>query len=222
LETYISKERLFELVARILCDSIPPGSVDAVCFFGQTTENDTPMLESAARIQRAGLANLVAVTGFKGEKNEEKGFEVRSCEAFTAKLVELGVDPANIVGFPLSAKFPPCTDAEAIGVVEFAKERGWKSLIVTVPPLHQVRAFISIVSAAIKYYPELMIYSVPAEALPWTQEVIHSQSAPRARRSAQFAGELAKLEKYWLKGDHSSPDVILAYLDTREEGNPQQ
>ncbi len=101
--------------------------------------------------------------------------------------------------------------------MEFAKKQGWKSLIVTVPPLHQVRAFISTVSAAIKYYPELKVYSMPAEALPWTEEVIHSQSAPRARRRAQFSGELAKLAKYWKKGDHSSPDEILDYLDRRDE-----
>ncbi len=214
MNQYASPEMLFELIARILCDSIPGNPADAVCIFGQTTENDMVMLESAADIQKFGRAELVAVTGYEGLKKDE--FEVRSSEKFASLLMNLGVPEKDIVFFPLSDKFPPCTDAEAVGVVEFAKSQGWKSLIVTVPPLHQVRAFISTVSAAIKWYPELRVYSMPAAAPSWTEEVIHSQSAPRARRSAQFAGELAKLAKYCEKGDHFSPAEITEYLDRRD------
>ena len=212
---YVSEEKLFEIITRILCDCIPLTLIDAVCFFGQTTENDEPMIMSAANIQVDGLARLVAVTGFGGEKNGI--FEVRSSKSFANEIMKFGVAPENIVSFPLSKKFPPCTDAEAIGVVEFAKTQGWRSIAVTVTPLHQVRAFISTVSAAIKYYPELKVYSMPSEALPWTEEVIHSQSAPRAKRSEQFGGELAKLAKYSGKGDHVSPDEILAYLNRRDQ-----
>lgn len=213
--SYAPEAVIFELVARILCDCVPNEPTDAVCFYGQTTENDTPMIESAAFIHMNGAARLVAITGFAGEKNGS--FEVRSSKSFANEIMKLGVASENIISFPLSKKFPPCTDAEAVGVIEFAKSQGWKSIIVTVPPLHQVRAFISTVSAAIKYYPELKVYSIPSEALPWTEEVIHSQSAPRAKRSEQFGGELAKLAKYSGKGDHVSPDEILAYLNRRDQ-----
>ncbi len=82
-----------------------PLPIDAVCIFGQTTENDIPMLESAARIQIAGIAELVAVTGFKGEKNGV--FEVRSSDAFKKMLTEFGVPKENLISFPLSDKLPP-------------------------------------------------------------------------------------------------------------------
>ncbi|MEK7651095.1 MAG: hypothetical protein AAB377_01030 [Patescibacteria group bacterium] len=47
-----------------------------------------------------GLARLVAITGFAGEKNGS--FEVRGSKSFANEIMKLGVASKNIVSFPLS------------------------------------------------------------------------------------------------------------------------
>ena len=122
----------------------------------------------------------------------------------------------RIVGFPLATEIPPCTDAEARGLVRFAKERGWKSLVIVVPPFHAVRAFVSTVSPAIREYPELKVYSHPSQAPSWTEEVMCFQGMPRGKRASFIPKEFEKMERYLATGSHLAPEEILAYLDRRD------
>ncbi len=205
--------KLFELVTRILCDPLPE-TVDAVAIFGETFENEDSMLNAAARCVQKDRARFIAVSGEEGDHKGE--FRVSSGKEYEEILVTRGVPRNKLVSFPLSTKFPPSTDAEAIGLVEYADRAGWTSIIVTVPPLHQVRAFISTVSAVLKANSPLRVYSFHGGLLSWTEEVFHSQSAPKAPRHEQFEGELGKLIRYAGKGDHASPEEILAYLNRRD------
>jgi len=206
---------LFELITRILCDYTPDIGIDAVCIFGETVENERSMLEEAAGIFHSGIARSVAITGFEG--THSGNLNCSSGEELKNKLIdEFLVADGLIRLFPLSKKLPPCTDAEAIGLVEYATKQGLESLVLTLPPLHQVRGMISLISAVLKAGSSLKVYSIPALAPLWTENVMHSQSAPRAPRHAQFGGELAKLIRYMEKGNHMSPREILDYLNQRD------
>lgn len=208
-----SEVELFELITRILCDDIPAAQVNAVCVFAQTVENEMPMLETAASAFRGG-SRYVAVSGYVGM--ESVCLKVHGFFALAQKLVDLGVRESAILQFPLSKKLPPCTDAEAMGLVEYATKQGWKSLALTLPPLHQVRGMVSLISAVVKAGSPLRVYGTPSYAPSWTEVVFHSESEPRAPRHAQFAGELRKLKRYLEQGSHMSPGEVLDYLNLRD------
>lgn len=130
-------------------------------------------------------------------------------------LCALRVPRKAIVQFPLSKKLHPCTDAEAIGLVDFAKEQGWKSVYLVAPPLHQFRAFYSLASAIIKAGSDLIVWNWVCDVRGWDEEIIHSQSAPRDKRLNLLDGELEKIERYFRKGDHVSAREALEYIASR-------
>ncbi len=109
---------------------------------------------------------------------------------------------------------------EAEALVQFALERGYRSLHVVSPPFHQPRAFMTAVTAALRHYPDLKLYSYPGVALPWQAEVAHSQGQVRGSRSDLIGGELERIRKYNAKGDLASVEEVLAYLN-RRDGNKQ-
>ena len=129
----------------------------------------------------------------------------------------LGCDAGRIVGYPLSALIPqPCTDAEALGLVGFAKESGWASLYVVAPVIHLPRVFVSMVSAAKRLNVKLKMYAHRPEGQDWNEKVFFSQSAPKARRIDQVPVELEKMREYFEKRDHLSPGDVLRYFDWRD------
>ena len=75
------------------------------------------------------------------------------------------------------------------------------------------------VRVALAEYPELKIYSFPGNALPWNEEVMHSQGRLTARRSDLIEAELARIDRYFQKGDLISFDKVLEYLDQRDQLN---
>ena len=72
------------------------------------------------------------------------------------------------------------------------------------------------VTVTLREYPELLIYSYPGEAMPWQEEVVHSQGTLKAKRRDLIQEELERIEKYQSKGDLASPEQVLSYLNKRE------
>ena len=107
------------------------------------------------------------------------------------------------------------TEAEAL--VEYAKNYEFKSIIVTAPPFHQLRSFMTTVGVAIREYPRLNVFSLPGVTQPWNEQVIHSQGVLTAERWQLIQSELKRIEKYTLKGDLASIDVVLDYLNVRDK-----
>ena len=171
-------------------------------------------MDRATELYQSGMASKIAVCGYTGKVTE--GFVVSSGAQYKQNLVQCGIPEEAVVLFQLATEIPPSTDAEARGVVRLAKKLGWQSLFVVVPPLHAVRAFVSTVAPTVREYPELMVYSYPARTPNWTEGVWHSETAPKARRTDQLPGELAKMMKYYEKGDHLSIRDVLDYLDHRD------
>ena len=72
------------------------------------------------------------------------------------------------------------------------------------------------VTVALREYPELLIYSYPGIAMSWQEEVIHSQGTLKAKRRDLIKEELERIEKYQGKGDLTTPEQVLGYLNKRE------
>ena len=205
---------LIELLHRVLSDALPAYS-NVAAMYGETRENEGLQLAMMATLWHGSSVGNLAVSGFKGE---EKGELIVSGFGRWSEILHkmYNIPERHIVGFPLATELPPCTDAEARGLVRFAKERGWKSLVIVVPPFHAVRAFVSTVSPAVREYPELKVYSHPSLAPSWTEKVMCFQGMPRGKRTSFIPSEFEKMERYLATGSHLAPEEVLAYLDRRD------
>ena len=105
---------------------------------------------------------------------------------------------------------------ESEALIRFAKQHGYRSLFVVAPPFHQLRALMTAVTVALREYPELLIYSYPSVAMPWQEEVVHSQGTLKAKRRDLIQEELERIEKYQGKGDLALFEQVLNYLNKRE------
>lgn len=204
---------LDELITRVLCDTAPRQKVDAAYLFGETADNEASVLKAGVFLYGLGPVQQLAICGM-GKKDGYPGFR-----SWTKKLASMGIPQKDIYLIQLAKDFPPSTDAEALGLVRYAKSKGWKSLYVVAPPLHQLRAFITTVSHAIKEKSNVKIYSFPGIPQSWEEHVVHSQGIQKGTRSELLAKELEKIEKYYRKGDLVSGEEVLGYLNRRDKSN---
>ena len=216
---------LYQLAHVILSQPQLPAD-GPICFFGQTEENDMPPLCSAAELmnRKIGPSDYPFGPILIGQCDwieRPNGLVVRGSDAWVKELKRLKVSDHSIMVYSMSDRFPPSTDAEAWGMVELIKKNSWKCLVVVVPPLHAIRAFVSLVSACKKSgLDDVKIWSMPSYALPWDRNVFHSGSMPSAPRIEQVTGEMEKIFAYCAKGDHLTAGEILKYLKNRDSYTP--
>lgn len=110
------------------------------------------------------------------------------------------------------------TGIEANSLAVFARDRQYKRVIVTASPFQQPRAYMAAVTAALKHYHSLYIFSLPGKALPWKEEVVHSQGKVQDARTGLIAEEMERILKYQATCNLASVDEVLAYLDRRDLG----
>jgi len=208
---------LFEVTLRVLMDSPSCISADAGYLLGQTRDNDDEPLSELLEAWKRDDLDYVLLEDI-GTHNLPVGSVVTGFDDWRNRLISMGAQADAIVRVPPALDLLPCcTDAEVIGLVRVAKERGWKSVYLFAPALHRFRAFVSTVSAIRRVGYELLVYSQPQIFVQnWQEIVVHSQSAPRDTRKSQVAGELAKVERYCAKGDHVTAREVLDYLDWRD------
>jgi hypothetical protein len=137
-------------------------------------------------------------------------------DAWTERLIKQGVDPQYIAGVPMPQVPVLHTLAEAEAVVTYARQQRFRSLYVTAAPFHQPRAYMTAVTAALRIYPELNLYSQTGTPLSWLEEAVHSQGKTKGARMQLITGELHRIEKYQKQGDLASVEQVLAYLDRRD------
>ncbi len=201
---------LDELITRILEDIVPPRKVDAAYLFGETADNEESVLKAGVFLYRSGLAKKITLCG------TPKGHGYPGVKSWIRKLVEAGV-PKKAISAILPVKdFPPSTHAEAFALTRYARARDWKNVYIVAPPLHQLRAFITSVSAVFKEKSRLKLYSFPGLPQNWEEHVVHSQGIQKGTRSELLAKELEKIEKYYRKGSLVSAKEVLKYLDKRD------
>lgn len=109
------------------------------------------------------------------------------------------------------------TLVESQKLVRFAKARGYERLVVVSAPFHQERAFMTVVSVALREYPSLKVYSYPGEPQPWDEVVTHSQGKLRGTRAEMVAQEHKRIETYTAQGDLAPRANILKYLSSRDD-----
>lgn len=203
-------DNAFELLTRVLCDTPPDKETDGAYLYCTTVDNQRSVFQTAATLISHGMVSQVYIL----EATAMGGYP--GVDAFRIRLREFGLTAEQINGVPAGAVTSINTLIESEAWVRFAKAQGLCSLVVVSPPFHQLRAFMTAVTVAIREYPELSVYSCPGEAMPWMDAVVHSQGTLQAPRWQLIQEELRRIHQYQRKGDLARFEDVLAYLNRRD------
>ncbi len=205
-EYAVSQPEAAELAVRILCDTLP-AFLDAGYIVCATRDNQLSSIDRIALLRAEGWIKKILVchghlkSGYSGSE-------------FVLSMLISRAITKNVVIFDCWAEeFNTFTETESL--IMFAKYVGYKRIVISAPPFHQIRTFISCVSHAIKHYPELSLYSSPGIAMNWREKVTHSQGILEDTRANLIKGEWERLYRYHQKGDLVSSQEVLSYLNQR-------
>lgn len=203
---------LEELIIRALCDTMPDKPVDGLFLFGQTEDNQQAAFKTAYIFVQGGHTDKVLCLGTKAMSGYP-GFAV-----WQQEMQKIGIGEGQLIPVP---PVPAGTTLlhtliEATSVVHYAKQQGYTSLAVTAAPFQQPRALMTAITAALRHYPELYLYSLPGKAMPWQEEVVHSQGKVEDTRAGLIAGEMERIRNYHRQNDLISVQEALDYLNRRD------
>ncbi|MBC5772851.1 YdcF family protein [Pontibacter sp. KCTC 32443] len=203
---------LEELIIRTLCDTLPATPSDALFLFGQTEDNQEAAFAAAKLLLQDKHTYRVLFLGTKPMSGYPGGANWKE----TMMALGMPEDKLELI-LPLPANTKLLhTGIEANSMVKHAKEQGYRKVIVTAAPFQQPRAVMAAVTAAIRLYPELQIYSLPGKPLPWQEVAVHSQGKTESTRAGLIAGEMKRIAKYTEQGDLATVQEVLDYLNRRD------
>jgi len=199
-----------ELLTKVLCDVSSPSSTDGAYLYAQTIDNQQSVFATAKSLIKCDATKCALIPDSE-PRCGYPGFDLWQVE-----LQSAGISTDCIRSVPTGDFDSLNTYTEALAAVRFAKSHGFNSMHVIAAPFHQLRAFISSVSAALAEYPELRIFNAVGAALPWYQEVSHSQGSLKGVREEFIFTELDRIEKYTIKGDLLPMLRIVEYMKWRD------
>ncbi|MBL4902224.1 MAG: hypothetical protein JKY62_06210 [Desulfocapsa sp.] len=206
-----NKHVVVELLTRVLCDSRPVMPVDGVYLNCQTTSSQGGVFQTAKFLLDKSYAAKALILHIDA-KSGYPGFD-----KWSEQLQKTGINQEQIEGVESGETESINTLIESEALVRFALKRKYRAIVVVAPPFQQLRAFMTAVTVALREYPQLRIYSYPAVAMPWQEEIVHSQGTLKAIPSELIHAELARINTYQKKGDLSLFEPILAYLNQRQD-----
>lgn len=204
----MNESELLKLATLVLCDT-PPLEPELFYVVGETKDNEASVFSVAARQMGTCPITITggdATAGYPGPAD------------WSYRLVhQYGVADSRLKVIPLQG--PPNTFAEALALVQYAVACRLRIITICAAPFHQLRAFLSVLGAmrklAIDY---LRVYNHVGNALPWSEEALHSQGKLRATRVELILEEYQRIVRYTAKGDLVTIGEALAYL--RQRGQP--
>ena len=199
-----------ELLTRTLCDLRPKNPTDGAYLYCQTRSNQQSIFQSAQFLLNNSLTSKILILHSEAKKGYP-GFT-----EWKQQLQQLGLSVDRIEGVENKETSMLNTLIESEALVRFAKQHGYRSLFVVAPPFQQLRALMTAVTVVLREYPRLLIYSYPGLAMPWQEEVVHSQGTLRAKRCDLIQEEFERIETYQNKGDLALFEQVLKYLNQRE------
>jgi uncharacterized SAM-binding protein YcdF (DUF218 family) len=199
-----------ELLLRILADVRPSGVVEGAYLFAQTEPNQESVFAAGRELVERGRVRKLLIS----DCSPKSGYI--GAAACRNAMMEAGIPAGAIAEVPMEPTEILHTLVESQTVVRFAQAQGYKRLIVVSAPFHQQRAFMTMVTAALREHPALKVYSVPGAPQPWDEVVTHSQGKLRGTRAELIAEEQKRIDKYTAQGDLFPRADILKYLRTRD------
>ncbi len=196
---------IVDISLKIFHDDRP--KLDCAYLFAETEDNQGSIFKSAAEIRGQEIAREFWVTDSENP----------IWPGYTKWRNHLGqiIGYANIKSIPLGTpNHNTLTESQAL--VKYAKENKQSRIYVVAPPFHQLRAFVTTASEAIKENNSLSIFSyigdLPIDDEYWNTEVVHSQGVLKNTRAGLMGDELNRIKNY---SNILPPKLILDYIDKR-------
>jgi hypothetical protein len=199
-----------ELLLRILCDTRPAEGADAAYLFAQTEPNQESVFVTARELLEDRAVGKLLISDCDPKCGYIGG------EAYRQAMIEFGTPETAIEDVPMEPTEILHTLVEAEAVVRFAKERNYERLMIVSAPFHQERAFMTMVTVALRESPALKLYSVPGRAQSWDEFVTHSQGTLTGTRAQFIAQEQQRIRTYTAQGDLTPRATVLEYLRSRD------
>lgn len=202
-----------ELTTRVTADTLPR-STNAGYLVAETKDNAPSVLRRGAQLWGQGVPAIATQQG--GEGFGFCGFDYSASE-----LVSFGVPREVIIPVPYSFEdFGGVvnTFTELLNLARFGKKEKWGRMFLVAPMFHQLRSFITMVTAVDHEYPELKVYNCVGAYLPWGESVVHSQGTTGTRLDL-VVGEIKRIQAYQQNGKPYplvSVERALEYLDQRD------
>jgi hypothetical protein len=201
-----------ELIIRALCDVRPETAVNGAVLFSQTSDNQNSVFSAAKNILAGKLAEKILVVK-SAPVGGYPGFSI-----WKSELSKIGIKSNKILGVEIMKKNSLNTLIESKAIINYAVQKGYHSLYVVSSPFHQLRAFMTLVTVTLRYFPDLSIFSYTGVTLPWLDKVVHSQGTLSGTRKSFIKAEFDRIDKYQRKGDLASEREIIKYLNRRDKG----
>jgi hypothetical protein len=205
----VTTEDNTELLLRILSDVLPERA-EAGYLFAETEPNQESVFHTGRRLLDEGRIGKLLIS----DCTPKSGYI--GAAAYRRAMIDYDIAGANIEEVPMEPTPILHTLIEAQTVVRHARIKGYKRLIVVSVPFHQERAFITVVSEAIRHYPLLKVYSHPGLPQPWDEVTVHSQGKLRGTRAELISEEQKRIETYTAQGNLLSRREIITYLRARD------
>lgn len=199
-----------ELLVRTLCDIRPEPPIDGAYLYCQTESNQQSLFQTALFCVKNSFVSKILIL----QSEAKSGFP--GFAQWDRELKEIGLTEEQREGVEIGETSMIHTLIESEALIRFAKQKRYSSLMVIAPPFQQLRAFMTAVTVALREYPELLLYSSPAVAMPWQDIVVHSQGTLEATRSDLIQIELERIEKYQNQGDLTSLAEVITYMNNRQ------
>ncbi len=199
---------LFELCVRVLLDQKPRSDIDIVYIFSNTRDNQESVINTAVQLWKQREAAKIWVC----DGTTDSGYPGFS--DWRDRLAQQGVNINCIEPSMVSGNLNTLSEAEHL--VKKAEHENLENIFITSAPFHQLRAFITCVSVAVKRNSKLRIYNKTGTALDWLTVVAHSQGSLIGSRSELIRTEYERIIKYHRQDDLLHPAEILKYLNERE------
>lgn len=206
-------DALDELRRRIGAEQVnlADGSFNLIYLFSQTASNEAAVLEAVPY-------DTELTVGISGCRSPHPGYP--GADDWIGKLTRQGTAASRIVPVGPDAPAPRerslNTRDEARQLVSYCQAAGLHHLGVVAPEFHELRAFMSTVTWALRSYPSLRVYRVKPKSLPWAEVATHSQGVTVGTRASLLAGEMLRIVKYFTKGDLAAPTAVIEYLNRRD------
>jgi hypothetical protein len=200
-----------ELLLRILADVRPSEVVEGAYLFAETEPNQQSVFAVGRELVEHGRVRKLLIS----DCSPKSGYI--GAAAYRRAMLDFGIPDAAIEEVPMEPTEILHTLIESEKTVRFAKARRYERLIVVSAPFHQERAFMTMVTAALREYPSLKLHSVPGVPQPWDEVVTHSQGKLQGTRAELIAEEQNRIDKYTALGDLAPRADILKYLRARDD-----
>jgi hypothetical protein len=211
-------EQALKVTMIALADRLPQ-SADAAYLYGNTPDNEGPVLKAGLDLYEnrpVSALYLCGVAEYRAKPDSPIAYA--GAPAWRTWLREQDVrdeDIRDIEGPPKGVVSHTGTEAQRL--ILLAKKEGWENLFIVAPPFHMPRCLINTVSMAIRHEASVRIYCVPGRPDPWHESAVHSQGLTSGKRIDLIDGEWQRINTWYDNDlDLEPADKILKYLAWRD------